>query len=523
MSLCKINVCKLILRDHFGELTEQIGVFLLKNGSCSLKQIASETKIKLDQVKKALTILLQHNIATLDHSKRGFTEYGVNVEAILWRTRIPQYIYCAKSLYGDCAELVIEDLLHQGQSLMSRLVDTVTNKLNEALDSTGNPRVSASFVYEKFSSLAKTHFIQHTQSLEEEKKKTEEHEDQNKLFVVPPLEGNKRKRSTDESEPPSKRPRTGSGENVNKPSDDGIYWKINNERFHQYFRDKMFISAINSKIDQRAGAILQTMLRLCETRIGDLSFTSTPLAFHEIFPAIPRDVGITKGLCQQYLSILSDDSSEFVSKVGDSGGGMYCVNIFKALSALCKAHLESVVQERFGSKSLRIFKVLLLKKHLEQKQIEEKAMVPAKEAKEILYNMFAQNFVTITEISKTPDHAPARTFYLFRVDIPQLARMLLENSYKALLNAMLKRETEVHENRRLLEKQERVDAIMASLDDEVQKEEILQTITPAEKTQLTKVKHMVDTLDQSELQLDETIFILETFIKYSDEKIKLKL
>lgn len=46
--------------------------------------------------------------------------------------------------------------------------------------------------------------------------------------------------------------------------------------------------------------------------------------------------------------------------------------------------------------------------------------------------------------------------------------------------------------RRLLEKQERVDAIIASLDDEAQKEEILQTITPAEQTQLKKVKHMVD-------------------------------
>ena len=32
---------------------------------------------------------------------------------------------------------MIEDLLHQGQSLMSRLVDAVTNKLNEALESTG--------------------------------------------------------------------------------------------------------------------------------------------------------------------------------------------------------------------------------------------------------------------------------------------------------------------------------------------------------------------------------------------------
>lgn len=33
---------------------------------------------------------------------------------------------------------------------------------------------------------------------------------------------------------------------------------------------------------QRAGSILQTMLRLTETRIGDLSFTSTPLSFHEV-------------------------------------------------------------------------------------------------------------------------------------------------------------------------------------------------------------------------------------------------
>ena len=33
---------------------------------------------------------------------------------------------------------------------------------------------------------------------------------------------------------------------------------------------------------QRAGTILQTMLRLCETRIGDLSFTSVPLSFHEV-------------------------------------------------------------------------------------------------------------------------------------------------------------------------------------------------------------------------------------------------
>ena len=84
-----------------------------------------------------LAVLLHHNLATVEHNKRGFIEYGISVEAVLWRTRIPQYIYCSKTLYGDAAELVIEDLLHQGQSLMSRLVEAVTNKLNEALDATG--------------------------------------------------------------------------------------------------------------------------------------------------------------------------------------------------------------------------------------------------------------------------------------------------------------------------------------------------------------------------------------------------
>ena len=56
---------------------------------------------------------------------------------------------------------------------------------------TGNPRIAKSFVYEKFTSLAKTHFIQHTQMGEEEKKSKEEaqEEDKSKLFNVPPLEG----------------------------------------------------------------------------------------------------------------------------------------------------------------------------------------------------------------------------------------------------------------------------------------------------------------------------------------------
>lgn len=50
---------------------------------------------------------------------------------------------------------------------------------------------------------------------------------------------------------------------------------------------------------------------------------------------------------------------------------------------------------RFGSRCARIFRLLLRKKHLEQKQVEDFAMIPAKEAKDMLYKMLSENVVSL--------------------------------------------------------------------------------------------------------------------------------
>ena len=62
---------------------------------------------------------------------------------------------------------------------------------------------------------------------------------------------------------------------------------------------------------------------------------------------------------------------------------------------LCQAAVEVIVRERFGSKCLRIFRLLLLKKILEQWQVVEMAMIPGKESRELLYSLLAENFVTL--------------------------------------------------------------------------------------------------------------------------------
>lgn len=175
------------------------------------------------------------------------------------------------------------------------------------------------------------------------------------------------------------------------------------------------------------------------------------------------------------------------------------------------------MEERFGSRCARIFRLLLRKKHLEQKQVEDFAMIPAKEAKDMLYRMLSENLVALQEIPKTPDHAPSRTFYLYTVNVPAAARMLLHRCYKSVANLMERRQYETRENKRLLEKSQRVEAILASLQatgaGDTQLQDIEEMITGPERHQLDTLKRNVNKLDASETQVDETIFVLESFIE----------
>lgn len=510
MSKSRVNLCKLIIRENFAEIAEKICTILLEAGPCPLKLLTFYSGFKAEQVKKILASLIYQNIVKFSPHKKGHVEYSINMEVILCRVRFPYFIYTAKTLYGDAAELLVEEILQRGQGSMETVVDKVTERLNDALEASGHTKISSSLVREKFNNLVQTHFIQRCLTpVRDSAGKVVSlgtPEDLEIRHVIPDAT---RKRRNSDDPPSAKCQRTDNTTN--------IQWQVNFDRFHQHYRDQLIISGMVNKVDKKASEIIRTMLRIGEINSTADALTITPMSINEIFNNLPKDLAITKPILEQYLSVMCDDS-EFVNRCGDSGGGMYEINIYKSLTALCKSHIESVVQERFGSKSLRIFRILLVKKHLEQKQIEEYAMVPAKEVKEYLYNMFTNGFVTFTEVSKAPDHAPSRTYYLFTVDIQHVARMLLERCYQALHNAMLRREHEVKEHRRLLDKQQRVEAIIASLDqngmDETQKSEVEQTITPAEKTQLAKVKHDINQLDQSEIQIDETAFLLQMYLFY---------
>lgn len=522
MSVQQKRVASFILKEHYGEIVEKVGTYLVAKGPRPLRDIIRDTKLTQDQVQKCLCCLIQHHFVTFEVNKKNVTLYNAWISNILLRARAPRYIYCARSLFGYTGELVVEEVLQHGTVAMSKVVAKVVNHLEEDNLDIDECKVKASFA-----DLVKNHFLRRVQSVHEDNVDTNSYNEDD-LYALPPGvtfqgHGTKRKRSSEDQGQPTKRQKMGVGLSASETAfeikDEGILWQVNFSRFHQQFIDEDIISAVTKKVDKFAGEIVRAVLKLSELVRDPLSPTSQAVSLHEISQNLSITPKMEKAQITQYLSLLTDEKDNLVSKTGDSGGGIYCMNMQKCVDALCQNVIESIVQERFGSRCFRIFRLLLLKKHMEQKQIGELAMIPSKDAKELLYKLFAERFISLQEIPRASDYAPSRTFYLFSVDVKQLSRMLIEKSYQALGNLMSRRQTEVQEQRRLVEKEERLEATINSLKAQHGEEtsadaiaELQELILPAEREQLKTLKLNLAKLEQSELQVDETIFSLSQYI-----------
>nr|XP_026654861.1 DNA-directed RNA polymerase III subunit RPC3 [Zonotrichia albicollis] len=461
MTQAELRLCSLLLREHFGEIVEKVGNSLLRTGPRPLRLLVGDTGLLPDQVRAAREegILTYHGRWERNSEKRDLGEGNGIRDTVGWPIASPR-----PWKVGE--KLLYPKKMGFGRGQWDQRYCGVADRLTETMEdgkSMDYAEVSNTFVR-----LADTHFIQRCPMAPEVPPDGKVPPApalgiaDKDMYAVPRLSlvgKGKRRRSCDEEEEgehKAKRQKQEGGSSE-APPDDGIYWQVNLERFHQHFRDQ----ALKSK------------------------FFSLQL--------------------------------EFVGKSGDSGGGTYTVNLHKALVSLATATLESIVEERFGSRCARIFRLLLRKKHLEQKQVEDFAMIPAKEAKDMLYRMLSENLVALQEIPKTPDHAPSRTFYLYTVNVMAAARMLLHRCYKSVANLMERRQHEMRENKRLLEKSQRVEAILASMQatgaEAAQLHEVEEMITGPERQQLESLKRNVNKIDASENQVDETIFVLESFIE----------
>jgi DNA-directed RNA polymerase III subunit RPC3 len=304
-------------------------------------------------------------------------------------------------------------------------------------------------------------------------------------------------------------------------TDNGSYFTVNFDKFHQSFRDRALIEAIERQIDSNAAECFQFILQLMYNRTDAWAATTNPIAFTEIKHLIEKkstNIEVVKYITE-YISIIEKDVSGFLNKIDDAGQGMYSINMRNALTQITWSIIENVITQKYGSKAARIFRVVRCKKFIEQDDIQREAMIPAKEARQYTYKLMEENFLQTRTIKKSVSGSgPIKPFYLFHVNQQQIVRDLIETCYKALYNSKVRVIQDKEANKRLVEKAMRLQFIVEQLKERGESEETIEdineTLTPPEKELIENTKMRLQRLESSEVMIDEMVFLLQLFVNY---------
>ena len=123
--------------------------------------------------------------------KKMPTTYQAVPENILLRTRYPKFVYHAKLLYGDIAELIIENVLMNGAEILSRVVSKVAERLDSEGGQPSEVKPDEALVYQKCIELITGHYLKRVPMQTDPELSAEDRERSNEIkeeeaFVVPP-------------------------------------------------------------------------------------------------------------------------------------------------------------------------------------------------------------------------------------------------------------------------------------------------------------------------------------------------
>uniref|UniRef100_A0A6M2DHK0 DNA-directed RNA polymerase III subunit RPC3 n=1 Tax=Xenopsylla cheopis TaxID=163159 RepID=A0A6M2DHK0_XENCH len=506
MSVQAGKLVHIILHEHFGETVAEVGFDLFKYGTKPVALICHSTKLPLVDVKHALRILCKYKLVSFaGTSHPEFAEYELLIEKVYLILRYPKYICRMKDKYGDDAEIMIDELLRQGSCTASELILKVHTRVSEQYPETNCDLVS---LRNRFVDLVHGNYIARCGIPIVDSPVPSLHLEEHDTFVLPEIDLQELSRLQ--------------SENKTKSDNDHIYWVCNFPKFHQDFRDALLVQAMTRRIDACAGEVMRSLLQQMYIRTESFAHQSNAIPFMELKQTcieIAEDKFPNISLyLEQYLKIFAEESPDFVGKVGDAGGGQYVVNVSKAMEQLVWSAIENFITQKFSSRSARIFRVVRIHKFIEQELIQKRAMIPDKEAKQLTYELVENNFLKIKVIHKGGQGA-SKNFFLFHIDLLDVVHVILDITEKSLLNSMSRKKLCLEENIRLLQKCERVENLVLTMkirgDPEEHIQDIEDTITPADHENLARAKKEMVILGYSEIKLDETFFLLKTYLFYA--------
>lgn len=181
---------------------------------------------------------------------------------------------------------------------------------------------------------------------------------------------------------------------------------------------------------------------------------------------------------------------------GHPAGGKFEIAIRQLLTYLKGRIFHQMIRDHFGDVGARICSILEARGHLEGDAVAENAMVPAKDAREMLHQLYKANYISMFYLQQTKQHNPANAMFLWCVEKKKLQHTVSKNISRALVNLRLRRQHEVEQGKDWIER-----AKLAGDTDENESE--------MDKINYNKFCQGLERIDNGFLELDETLMILK--------------
>eukprot|EP00210_Caulerpa_lentillifera_P008163 g7796.t1 len=515
-----------LISDLFGNSVGYVCRKLLDKGSMSISQLSYAAKpLSTPQIRSCLLVLIQHNfVRPLQRDtnsgpqiRSGFV-YEAQCDKILQNLRKPWILFFCKTELNQMCEYVVEAILENGRLRFKQILTNVATKL---LQDTSEVETEVKTTLVR---LITQHYVERSPpcslpkppsfqdaSPSQKRQRTSKNSSSDATTVAQKeyLEYEKERFRLplslvlDDEEPhlPEKHKKD---ELIDR--EEGVLWRVNFEEFNRSCRHETCVNLVTSKIGKDAGLALKCMLdvsRLSESKVNEDA--SRPISRDEIQKALEERLSRTQIPSPENfdaaINALKDDQLELVTYMGDqASGSVFCVNLTRIIECCQLVQLETSIRDRFGRKGLRIFRLLLFKRQLEQKQIADLTMLDPKEARSLLYDMFRTGFVILQDIPKSADHAASRTFFTWTVSLQDAASHLRRNLYRAARNVHFRLGTELKKGNELLTLLELSQTHGESIH-----------ITDKQRTQTGKLSNVLRVLELSLMNLDQAIGVMNNF------------
>jgi len=472
------------LRNHFGEEVEAVGACLLSYGRQTMRDVASrlEPPMPHKQLVQCLLVLIQHGLvkADLDESTKTEAKYELDINMFHYRMLFPNYLAHVQRVFGGdskdggTASLIVEIFCKHGKLTRKTVLKMATRELvfkkytleNRPKDQ----KEELKEITKCFEKLVKCHYLRRADSLTEQfadeirvpRKRKVGMEDVRK--IVP---SKRRKRVGKVAAQPeiallsyeTLHPHTFV---TSEEEDDNMFWQVYHQKFMAQFQNEAIIDYVKARTEDEPSHKLVAKLLKRYPVSGNVDRSKyTVRDIHNLARLGISSMDLRNKIDNLYsLGILKtslgsrggdpDASAMLLDVKADNRA--YEVAVEDIVQELKLQHAQAIAREKFGEQGARIFRLLIAKKRLEEKQITEMGIMPKKQTRELLHKMMRAGMTHVQDIPKDSQRRPNRMMHLWTVTFTKVCKTLMDSFYFTWVNLSIRTEKEAVPMKPVLDK-----------------------------------------------------------------------